>query len=509
MSDAGLELLIELDRHRRRPLGAQLRDNLRDAVRTGRLSAGTTLPPSRTLAREQGISRGVVVEAYNQLVAEGFLIAVRGSGTQVAANAAIPARPNPAERPAPSPAILDLRPGAPDLGAFPRSAWAGAVRHVLQQIPDAELGYSAPLGVLALRDQLAAYLRRVRGAMATADDVLVVAGVTQGLTLSARALVAQGHRQLAVEDPSNAVQRGVLGRYGLSIVDVPVDMEGIDVVALAATRCRVVVVTPAHQYPTGMALSPGRRTALLQWARDVDGLVIEDDYDAEFRYDRAPVGCLQGLDPSRVALVGSVSKSLAPGLRLGWLVPPPGLVRLVAEAKRDDDFGTNVIEQHALARLLDSGSYDRHLRRVRRRYQNRRDALVAELGRQLPSCRVTGLAAGLHLLLELPADVDEDRVVAAAMRAGLGVLGVGTMRGTVPGPPALVLGYARLATTGSADAVRRLTEAVTVAAAHRTGSSADGPVPARRAGTSAASPAGSGGTAIDFYDSVPYLPAPH
>ena len=490
----GLDVLLAVDRHTGRPLAGQLRGQIRDAVRTGRLAAGTTLPPSRTLARDLRISRGVVVEAYSQLVAEGFLVAVRGSGTAVAASAAVPARPEPARSGPVSPPLLDLRPGAPDLATFPRSAWAAAVRYSLQRVPDTELGYLAPWGVTALRDELAAYLRRVRGAMASADDVLVVAGVTQGLTLCARALVAHGHRELAVEDPSNAVQRGVLGRYGLTIRDVRVDGSGIDVAALARTGARAVVVTPAHQYPTGVALSPGRRAALLRWAHDVDGLVIEDDYDAEFRYDRQPVGCLQGLDPTRVALVGSVSKSLAPGLRLGWLVPPPGLLRSVAEAKRDDDFGTNVIEQHALARLLDSGFYDRHLRRLRRRYRGRRDALVAELSRQLPSARVTGLAAGLHLLLELPAEIDETLVVNEAARVGLGVLGGSAMRGG-PGPPALVVGYARLSETTASDAISRLSTAV-AAAAH--GDS--GTARARRSSSGSAPPL-SGGTAIDFYGS--------
>ncbi|MGI8698016.1 MAG: PLP-dependent aminotransferase family protein [Mycobacteriales bacterium] len=500
MAGGGLDVLLAVDRDAGRPLAAQLRSQIRDAVRTGRLAAGTTLPPSRTLARDLGLSRGVVVEAYSQLVAEGFLVAARGSRTAVAPGAAMPARPERA-RPGPvSAPLLDLRPGAPDLGTFPRSAWAAAVRHSLQRVPDSELGYLAPWGATALRDQLAAYLRRVRGAMASADDVVVVAGVTQGLTLCARALVADGQEELAVEDPSNAVQRGVLGRYGLRIRDVRVDGSGIDVAALARTGARAVVVTPAHQYPTGVALSPGRRAALLRWARDVDGLVIEDDYDAEFRYDRQPVGCLQGLDPSRVALVGSVSKSLAPGLRLGWLVPPPALLRSVAEAKRDDDFGTNVIEQHALARLLDSGFYDRHLRRLRRRYRGRRDRLVAELSRQLPGCRVTGLAAGLHLLLELPAEVDEALVVEAAMRVGLGVLGASAMRGG-PGPPALVVGYARLSESVAADAISRLSTAV--AAATRSGTAGGTARTGRRSFPGSAPPL-SGGTAIDFYDLLPH-----
>lgn len=494
MSD-GLELLLELERDGRTSLAIELRFRLRDAVRSGRLAAGTPLPASRTLARDLGISRGVVVEAYSQLVAEGYLVSRRGSGTSVAGSGEVAAPTASAPSDPGSALTLDLRPGAPDLSAFPRTVWLRALRHALQQLPDADLGYSAPWGVRATREQLAAYLRRVRSAMVTADDVIVVGGVTQGLTLSARALVALGHRELAVEDPSNAVQRGVLGRYGLAIRDVPVDPDGIDVAALARTRSRAVVITPAHQYPTGVPLSPSRRAALLQWARDVDGFVLEDDYDAEFRYDRPPVGCLQGLDPSRVALVGSVSKTLAPGLRLGWLVPPPGMAEYTAEAKRDDDFGSNVVEQHAFAELLDSGAYDRHLRRMRRRYRRRRDALVRGLERSLPGCRVRGLSAGLHLLLELPTDVDEDAVVSEARRAGLGVLGVRAMCGGVQRAPALVLSYSRLTETLAGEAADRL--AVALEATRNGGREETG---ARRRAAPVTTRRPSGGTAIDFFD---------
>lgn len=496
MATDGLELLLELDRAAPTSLAAELRFKLRNAVRSGRLAGGTPLPASRTLARDLGISRGVVVEAYSQLVAEGYLVSRRGSGTSVAGSAEVsaPTRPAPTD-PGEGP-TLDLRPGAPDLSAFPRTAWLAALRYALQRLPDADLGYSAPWGVLATREQLAAYLRRVRSAMASADDVIIVGGVTQGLTLSARALAALGYRELAVEDPSNAVQRGVLGRYGLAIRDVPVDADGIDVGALACSPARAVVVTPAHQYPTGVPLSPNRRVALLQWARDVDGFILEDDYDAEFRYDRQPVGCLQGLDPSRVALVGSVSKTLAPGLRLGWVVPPPRMAKQVAEGKRDDDFGTNVVEQHAFAGLLDTGAYDRHLRGMRRRYRRRRDALVRELERSLPGCRVMGLSAGLHLLLELPVQADEDVVVSEARRTGLGVLGVRAMCGGVQRPPALVIGYARLAESLAGEAVQRL--AVALEAARRVGGYDD--ANARRRPSPATLRRPSGGTAIDFFD---------
>jgi len=357
------ELLVMLERSPSGPLRVRLAAALRDAIRAGQLVPGTTLPSTRVIAQDLGVSRGVAVDAYAQLAAEGFITTRPGTGTTVAF---LPAAARPdfwtigetVTAPVPD---LDLRPGWPDLAAFPRREWAAAVRDVLGELATSALGYAEPWGSWELRRQLAVYLTRVRGAIAAPAGVVVVNGVTQGLTLLCRLLREQGQDRLAVEDPSNAFQRELLARLGMDVVNIPVDDQGLRVDALAGSGAGVVLCTPAHQYPSGVVLSPTRRASLLRWAADADALVLEDDYDAEFRYERGPMGCLQGMDPLHVALLGSVSKTLAPALRIGWVLCPPQLLTGLRTAKRDDDFGSNAIDQHVLARLLELGTYDRHL----------------------------------------------------------------------------------------------------------------------------------------------------
>ncbi|MEP6462330.1 MAG: PLP-dependent aminotransferase family protein [Frankiaceae bacterium] len=456
-------------------LRQQVREALKEAIRAGHLPAGTTVPSSRALADDLGVSRGVVVDAYAQLTAEGFLTSRAGSGTVVSDLARPLARPAPVAIPAVAlggpPYDIDLRPGPPDLAAFPRSAWLAATRDVLRSLPDENLGYVAPWGAAVLRHELADYLTRVRAAMVQPEQLIIANGATQALTLLVRTLSETGHDSLAVESPSNAVQRRVLGRYLSGIVDIPVDDEGLDVTALGATPCRAVLVTPAHQYPSGVVLSPARRNALLRWAQQVGGVVIEDDYDSEFRYDRRPAGCLQGLGPDRVALVGSVSKSLAPGLRLGWVAAPPPVHDVLLAAKRDDDFGSPVLGQHVLAAMLAGGGYDRHIRRARRRYMERRDILVTALARELPDWHVSGHAGGLHVMLWLPAGLIEEQVCAAAAARGLAVQGTRAMYGALPAPDALLVSYARATAGVLTEAVSRLAAAsATADAGARTGS---------------------------------------
>ncbi len=446
-----------------RTLRQQLRDALKAAIRDGLLPAGSTVPSSRALADDLGVSRGVVVDTYEQLTAEGFLTSRSGAGTVVNEVARPVARPSMAavalaDTGGP-PYGIDLRPGVPDLAAFPRAAWLAATREVLRSMPDDQLGYVAPWGAAALREELSGYLTRVRAAMVSPDQLIITSGATQALTLLVRALAEAGHEMLAVESPSNAVQRHVLGRHTPRIVDVPVDEEGLDVSVLESTGTRAVLVTPAHQYPSGVVLSPARRSALMRWAERVGGIVIEDDYDSEFRYDRRPIGTLQGLGPQHVALVGSVSKTLAPGLRLGWVVAPPPLHEMLMTAKRDDDFGSPALGQHVLARLLADGGYDRHIRRTRRRYMDRRDALVTALARELPDWNVSGRAGGLHLMLRLPAGLDEERLCAAAAMRGLAVQGTGAMYGALPAPSGLLVSYARAPAGVLTEAVDRLAAA--------------------------------------------------
>ena len=441
-------------------LADQVAAELRTAIRLGRLAGGTRLPASRELARDLGISRGVVVEAFEQLVAEGFLVSRQGSGTRVAAlQPAAPVSDAALESMAPSSIAYDLRVGTPDLSAFPRRAWLAAVRRVTRAMPHQALGYGDPGGVPVLRAELAAYLRRVRAADLSAERLVVTNGVAQGLSLVIGALARAGPVSLAVEDPHSVRTAALLEAAGAVQVAVPVDDEGIDVQALRRTPARAVVVTPAHQYPTGVVLSPRRRTELVAWAAEVDGVVLEDDYDAEFRYDRDPVGCLQGLCPQRVVLLGSVSKSLAPGLRLGWLVAPPALAEAVRQARAISDLGSPVIEQHALAEFIASGAYDRQLRQLRRRYRARRDALTAALARWLPGVVVHGVSAGIQLYVELPADYHEAAIVEAAAERGVAVEGAAPLRVASGGPPAVVLGFAQLPEHRIAEAVRLLAQA--------------------------------------------------
>jgi GntR family transcriptional regulator / MocR family aminotransferase len=446
-------------------LAGQVAAELRTAIRSGRLAGGARLPASRDLARDLWMSRGVVVEAYEQLVAEGFLVSRQGSGTRVAdVRPAAPAGDATPASTAPPDLAYDLRVGTPDLSAFPRRAWLAAVRQVMKTAPHQALGYGDPGGVPELRAELAAYLRRVRAADADPEQLVLVGGVAQGLHLIIRTLARAGPIPLAVEDPHSVRTLALLEAAGAVRVPVPVDQEGIDVDALRRTAARAVMVTPAHQYPTGVVLSPRRRAELVAWAAEVDGLVLEDDYDAEFRYDRDPVGCLQALSPQRVVLLGSVSKSLAPGLRLGWLAAPPRLAEAVRVARATSDLGSPVIDQLALAQLIASGAYDRQLRLLRRRYRARRDAMTDALARWLPGAVVHGVSAGIQLYVELPPGHDEAAVVEAAAERGVAVEGVAPLRIAGGGPPALVLGFARLPEHRLAEAVRLLAEAATLSA---------------------------------------------
>ncbi|NJC70239.1 PLP-dependent aminotransferase family protein [Planosporangium thailandense] len=432
--------MVDLDRTRPR-LGEQVTCALRAAISAGRLTPGTRLPSTRDLAADLGLSRGVVVGAYEQLVAEGWLVGRRGSGT-VVASAVAPAVTEPQGRDGGRPAVAPLRPGVPDLGMFPRAVWRRAYERALAGALDADLDYGDPAGSSRLRRALAAYLGRVRAAQVDPAGLCVTTGAAQAVTLLASVLRAAGATRVAVEDPGPASARDLLVSHGLRPVPVPVDPGGLDVAALARSRATAVLVTPAHQFPTGVVLAPDRRAALVAWARHTGGLVVEDDYDAEFRYDRDPVGCLQGLAPDVVALVGSVSKALAPALRIGWLAVPPAFRDAVTAAKFAADLGGPVLDQLAFAELLASGGYDRHLRRARRSHRQRRDALVAALRRDLPQARISGVAAGLHLVVELPAGVDDVAVAERARDAGLGPTALSRLRLRGGGRPGLVLGYA-------------------------------------------------------------------
>ncbi|MFF4548779.1 PLP-dependent aminotransferase family protein [Streptomyces sp. NPDC001406] len=460
---AAWELLLPAASAPTRARGRALQAALREAIRSGRLAPGTRLPSSRDLAADLGVSRGLVTEAYEQLTAEGYLRSDRGAGTWVGGGvrAASPRARDLAPR---SPgARADFVPGTPDLSLFPRAAWAAAQRAVLADLPHQDLGYPDPRGLPRLRTALAELLGRRRGVAADPERIVVVSGVAQATTLLGFVLHARGMRTVGVEDPGSPQHEALYTAAGMGTVPLPLDDEGLALDPLRASGVRAVVTTPAHQFPTGIAYSARRRTELLDWARSVDGLILEDDYDGDFRYDRAPVGALQGLDPERVAYTGSVSKSLAPGLRLGWLLVPEWLADEMVERKRTMDLGHPSLDQALFARFLEHGDYDRQLRRCQRAYRERRDVLVAALEEYFPQARVSGIAAGLHAIAELPRRYGpEERFLERMAAAGVAVRPLSACahaRADASGVR-LVLGYAHLSPARIRAGVRLMAEAL-------------------------------------------------
>lgn len=435
------ELLLGISRAGEGTLHRQIEQALRDAIRSGRLGAGSAVPSSRSLARDLRVSRGVVVEAYAQLAAEGYLSVRQGAQTVVADGAVM--APRSVSEKAAAPLKMDFRPGLPELRLFPHKDWERAVRSAARSLNLKDLGYSNPLGAEKIRHALAQYLPRVRGVHATPGQVVSCSGCAQALGIAGRALARFGVRRIGVEDPGHPDVRRLLKDAGLDAVGIPVDERGLVVAGIAKAKVGAVIVTPAHQFPSGHVLDPDRRRELVEWARRNDAYIIEDDYDAEYRYDRSPIGALQGLCPERVVYAGSASKILAPALRLGWLVVPDVLMEGAADAKRFADLGTPVLEQIAYAEMLSRGSIDRHLRRMRVVYRRRRDALLRALANHLPGWEPNGAAAGLHVMIHLPGGVDEARVVRAAERQSIGVYPAAAYR-ILPGRPAIVLGYASL-----------------------------------------------------------------
>jgi len=481
-----------------RGLTSWLAGALRAGIRDGRLPAGAVLPATRVLAGDLGVSRGVIVEAYQRLGDEGLVGARQGAGTVVLPHQPPgPGRVAGAGRPAPAvppaaplhtltgtPAVpelprrwrahaeIDLSPGVPDLSAFPRAAWLRAERAVLASASPADLGYGDPRGSERLRTELTGWLARTRGIRAQPGAIIIVAGVAQAMALLAQQLRAAGSTRIAVEDPGSRGARDELAHWGLDPVPVPVDERGLDVAALARSGVRAALLTPAHQFPTGVVLAPPRRRALLDWAA-AGGLVIEDDYDAEYRYDRAPVPAVQASGPGRVAYTGSTSKTLAPGMRLGWLIPPARLYAGLVAAKHASDLGSPALPQLVLAQLIASGELARHVRQVRGRQRGRRDALLAALRGQLPSARVQGVPAGLHLLITFPelagarpdgtgpdgTGPDDTELASRLQRDGVLVHPLSWHR-VGSGPPGLVLGYAAHSPDQLREAARRITSAV-------------------------------------------------
>ncbi|TQK52349.1 GntR family transcriptional regulator/MocR family aminotransferase [Streptomyces sp. SLBN-118] len=455
----GADLHLEL---RGSGLRAGLMDALREAVRTGRLAPGTRLPSSRSLAADLGIARNTVADAYAELVAEGWLTAQQGSGTRVARRAAPrksaagtvragPARGGPQ---------YSLMAGSPDLASFPRAEWLKAARRALTAAPRDAFGYGEVRGRIELRTVLADYLARARGVYADPERIVICSGFVHGLMLMGKVLRRRRVREVAVESYGLDMHWNLLTEAGLRMPALPYDELGTCTHELGALRgAGAVLLTPAHQFPMGVALHPDRRAAAVDWARGSGGVILEDDYDGEFRYDRQPVGALQGLDPDRVVYLGTTSKSLAPGLRLAWMVLPEALVGEVLEAKGFADWVCSTPDQLTLAEFIASGAYDRHVRGMRLRYRRRRDQLVAALAERAPDIRVSGIAAGLHAVLELPPGTEQPVIRAAAWQ-NLAVAGVSRFRhqDAPRGRDALVVGYGTppdSAWTGALDALCR------------------------------------------------------
>lgn len=484
-----------------RGLTTWLTDELRAAIMDRRLKAGVALPASRVLAEELGVSRGVIVEAYQRLKDEGMVSGQHGGGTIVTGGLAaggpvadgpvaggfaadrfaagtashVPAPPtaqvaDPAADEEGLPVLprrwragveLDLSPGVPDLSGFPRAAWLRAERTVLDRANVADLGYGDPRGSEWLRHELAGWLARTRGLRAGPEEIIIVTGVAQALALVAHWLRTRGRIDIAVENPGSRGARNHLAYWGLRSVPVDVDDDGMradELVRLDGVRA--ALLTPAHQFPTGVVLGPQRRRDLVAWAASADGLLVEDDYDAEYRYDRTPVPALQASAPDHVVYAGSTSKTLAPGMRLAWMIPPASMRVDLITAKHASDLGSPAVPQLVLAQLIADGELERHIRVVRKRQRARRDALLDAVHEHLPQARVQGVAAGLHVLLTFPdlagrvADTDlADRIGLTGVRVH--PLSYHCARDMAPG---LVMGYAAHTADQLREAVRRIAQ---------------------------------------------------
>ncbi|MGH3343059.1 MAG: PLP-dependent aminotransferase family protein [Carbonactinosporaceae bacterium] len=448
-----IDLPLFVDRSRAQPLSGQIAGQVRAAVRAGRLASGERLPSGRALAAALGVSRTVVMEAYLQLYAEGWLDGRQGSGTYVADVAASPvAQPSPAERcpaapalerpatAADTPMVHDLRPGMPWTAGVDGAAWRRAWRQAAA-VPLVPGHWPDKQGSPAVRQALADYLRRARGVVCRPHQIVVTRGATHGLSLLAGAFLEPGDR-VGVEEPGYAKARAVLVARGAEVVPCPVDEDGLVVEALPEDL-RLVYTTPAHQYPLGGRLPIRRRQALLGWAARCGALVAEDDYDGEFRYDVAPLPTLHGLDPGVVVYLGTTSKILTPDLGVGWLVASEAVARRVAGYRGELGDPPPAVPQEAVRLLVERGELERHVRRMRGEYARRRAAVVAAF-RDLPApLRLLGDTAGLHVVLALPATVTASVTRAAHSRG----IGVGDLAAYYAGPAdrhGLVIGYGGL-----------------------------------------------------------------
>jgi GntR family transcriptional regulator / MocR family aminotransferase len=459
------DLLLIVDRSRPTSISRQLEEQLRRAIQSGTLAAGQPLPSTRMLAEDLGVSRGVIVRVYSQLAAAGYVSLRQGAAPSVRAVVRFDPKtvrpPNGRGR-----ITYNLRPHLPEVATFPRRPWLRAVRESLEQARTSDLIYGDEAGVWELRVEVANYLCRARGVAANPECTLITAGSTHALSLVSRALARRGDTVMAFENPSHQLLRAVASAAGQTVVAGELDEGGIRPETLQPANS--ICVSPAHQFPTGALLTAERRTALIEWAREADAVILEDDYDAEFRYDKAPIGALQGLASERVIYIGSTGKTFAPGLRLGWAVLPSGLVDEVARELLNNLVHVSAFDQLAFKTFLHRGDFDRHLRRMRQTYRARRDVTVSRLSELLPDHPLRGIAAGLHLVLEMPSHAAAERARQEA--EGVGIVVESIAQHAFPGyagPAGLLIGYGGLPEPALDEAIRALATIVKGGAAPR------------------------------------------
>jgi len=421
---------VPLDRESAEPLTRQIYLSLRDLILRGDLESGAALGSTRRLARDLGVSRNVVMNAFDQLLAEGYLLARVGSGTYVASDAAFA----PARLPAPSPVRgtthrqlrpdrIDFRSGLPELSRFPVTAWQRLSREVWNGLTPADLSYGNPEGRAELRLEIARYLGAHRGVRCHPDQILVTAGTTQAIGIVTRLFMRGSSCACILEDPITADLRKIIGGLGARIVPVAVDGRGLDTGRLpAGARPRFIYVTPSHQFPIGGTMPIQRRIRLLEYARSRGAFMVEDDYDSEFRYDAPPVSSIQGLDPRRVVYIGTFSKTLCPALRIGYAVLPPELVTRGRELKWFSDLHNASVDQIVLARFLRDGHFLRYLHASRKVYRAKRELLVRCLGERFgEEAEVLGSPAGIHLSARFAGIRFDRELVGRIDRAGVRV----------------------------------------------------------------------------------------
>jgi GntR family transcriptional regulator/MocR family aminotransferase len=451
------DLLLQLDRSRPASVSRQLEDQMRGAIRSGALVADEQLPSTRVLAEDLGVSRGVILRVYSQLAAEGYICLRQGAAPRVRAGA-LDSKTLP-PRSGSTGLVYDLRPHLPDVTAFPRQPWLRAVRESLAQARIADLGYSDAAGLWDLRVAVANYLSRARGVAADPAQMLITAGSTHSISLLTRVLARRGDRRMAFENPSHRLLRAVASMGGQTVIPAAVDEFGVRPETI--DHARSLVVSPAHQFPTGVVLAPLRRKALIQWAREADVLILEDDYSAEFRYDGAPTAALQSLAPDRVVYLGSTGKTFAPALRLGWMVVPEALVDEVSRELACNMVHVSGLDQLAFARFLRCGDFDRHLRRMRQVYGARRAFITGLLADVLPEHEVRGIAGGLHVVLGMPSHSAAASVRLEAQAIGIGIDSIDQHSfADSAGPAGLVIGYGALPEPTLERALMRLIDVI-------------------------------------------------